>query len=109
MSDCGELHHFLRIQVTCDQVNQRLSLDQSQLANQILIRFGISECKPVITLLESLIQLKSAETLQSPVNQTLFRQMIRSLMYLIIRMRPDIAATMSIISQFTSNLTTLHH
>ena len=30
-------------------------------------------------------------------------------MYLMIRTRPDITATMSIISQFASNPTTLHH
>src|SRR5665213_1620242 len=35
--------------------------------------------------------------------------MIRSLMYLMIGTRPDIAATVSIISQFVSNQTTLHH
>ena len=33
ISDCGELHHFLRIRVTRDRANRRLSLDQSQLAN----------------------------------------------------------------------------
>src|SRR5665213_396187 len=67
------------------------------------------ECKPVTTPLESSIQLKSAETSQSPVDQTLFQQMIRSLMYLMIGTRPDIAITVSIISQFASNLMTLHH
>src|SRR5665213_2460535 len=109
MTDCGELHHFLGIRVTRDRANQRLSLDQSQLANQILKRFGILECKPVTTPLESSIQLKSAEISQSPVDQTLFRQMIGSLMYLMIGMRPDIAAAVSIISQFASNPMTLYH
>src|SRR5665213_3374868 len=109
MTYCGELHHFFGIQMTHDRANRRLSLDQSQLANQILKRFGMLECKPVTTPLESSIQLKSAEISQSPVDQTLFRQMIRSLMYLMIGMRPDIATAVSIISQFASNLTTLHH
>src|SRR5665213_2728886 len=35
--------------------------------------------------------------------------MIGSLMYLMIRTRPDITTAVSIISQFTSNPTTLHH
>src|SRR5665213_3340007 len=109
MTDCGKLHHFLGIQVTRDRANRRLSLDQSQLANQILKRFGMLECKPVTTPLESSIQLKSAEISQSPVDQTLFRQMIGSLIYLMIGTRPDIAAAVSIISQFASNPTTLHH
>ena len=68
MTDCGELHHFLGIRVTRDRANRRLSLGQSQLANQILKRFGMLECKPVTTPLELSIQLKSAEISQSPVD-----------------------------------------
>lgn len=55
MTDCGELHYFLGIQVTRDRANRRVSLDQSQLANQILKRFGMLECKPVTMPLESSI------------------------------------------------------
>jgi hypothetical protein len=111
MTDCGELHQFLGIRITRDRANRRISLDQSQLANQIMIRFGMTECNPVATPLDISIQLKSAdkETSQSPIDQTLFRQMIGSLMYLMIGTRPDIAAAVSIISQFASNPTTLHH
>src|SRR5277367_4212948 len=109
MTDCGELYHFLGIQITRDRANRNISLSQSQLANQIMIRFGMTECKPVTTPLDPSIQLKSADKDTSPVDQTLFRQMIGSLMYLMIRTRPDIAAAVSIISQFTSNPTTLHH
>src|SRR5271163_2934866 len=74
-------------------------------------RFGMTECNPVTMPLDLSIQLKSADkdTSQSPVDQTLFRQMIGSLMYLMIRTRPDIAAAISIISQFASNTTALHH
>ena len=109
MTDCSELYHFLGIQITCDRVNRNISLSQSQLANQIMIRFGMTECKPVATPLDPSIQLKSADKDTSPVDQTLFRQMIGSLMYLMIGTRPDIAAAVSIISQFASNPTTLHH
>ncbi len=69
----------------------------------------MTECKPVATPLDSSVQLKSADKDASPVDQTIFRQMIGSLMYLMIRTRPDIAAAVSIISQFASNPTRLHH
>src|SRR5271163_3551111 len=74
-------------------------------------RFSMEKCNPVTMSLDPSIQLKSAnkDTSQSPVDQTLYRQMIGSLMYLMIRMRPDIAAAVSIISQFISNLITLHY
>ena len=58
ISDYSELYHFLKIQMIYDQANWRVSLNHSQLANQILIRFGMSECKPVIILLDPSIQLK---------------------------------------------------
>jgi len=111
MSDCGELHQFLGIRITRDRANRRISLDQSQLANQIMSRFGMEECNPVTTPLDPSIQLKSADkdTSQSPVDQNLYRRMIGSLMYLMIGTRPDIAAAVSIISQFASNPTILHH
>ena len=67
----------------------------------------MTECKPVATPLDPSIQLKIADA--SPVDQTLFQQIIGSLMYLMIGTRPDIAAAVSIISQFASNPTTLHH
>ena len=109
MTDCGELHHFLGIQITRDRANRTISLSQSQLANQILSRFCMTECKPVATPLDPSIQLKIADKDASPVDQTLFQQIIGSLMYLMIGTRPDIAAAVSIISQFASNPTTLHH
>src|SRR5271170_8352377 len=61
MSDCGKLHQFLGIRITRDRANRRISLDQSQLANQIMSRFGIEECNPVTTPLDPSIQLKSAD------------------------------------------------
>ena len=74
MTDCGKLYHFLGIQITRDRANQSISLNQSQLANQIMIRFGMTECNPVATPLDASIQLKSADKdiSQSPINQTLF-------------------------------------
>ena len=61
MTDCGELYHFLGIQITRDRANRNISLSQSQLANQIMIRFGMIECNLVTIPLDISIQLKLAD------------------------------------------------
>ena len=69
----------------------------------------MSDCNPVSTPLDPSVQLKSADKDKSPVDETLFRQIIGSLMYLMIGTRPDIAAAVSIVSQFSANPTHLHY
>ena len=112
MTDCGEIHHFLGLRVDRDRANRKLTLDQEHFADQILSRFRMSNCNPVLTPLDPSVLLTRAEGGDNVENnadkfadETLFRQIIRSLMYLMITIRPDIAAAVSIISQFSINLT----
>ena len=107
MMDCGEIKYFLGIRVMCDRKTQTITIDQSHFANQIITRFNMTDAKPISTPLDLSIQLK-AEGGKS-ADQSLFRQMIGSIMYLIIGMRPDLAAAVSIISQFLANLMQEHH
>src|ERR1700744_4529407 len=65
------------------------------------------DAKPISTPLDPSIQLK-AEGGKS-ADQNLFRQMIGSIMYLMIGTRPDLAAAVSIISQFLANSMQEHH
>ena len=84
-----------------------ITIDQSHFANQIITRFNITDAKPISTPLDPSIQLK-AEGGKS-TDQSLFRQMIGSIMYLMIWTRPDLAAAVSIISQFSANPMQEHH
>src|SRR4051794_29586833 len=127
MTDVGEVHHFLGIQISQDRKNRQISLGQGHFAKEILAQFGMSECKSVATPLDSSIKLTRTPNNQSPaeggvdaenpantknpaknavidnkVDQTFFRQIVGSLMYLMIGTRPDLAAVVGIISQFAA-------
>ena len=61
------------------------------------------DANPVTIPLETSIKLtKAAEDDRNLINPTLYRQIIGSLMYLSIATRPDLAASISILSQFSS-------
>jgi len=108
MTDCSEIHHFLGIRITRDQNKCTITLDQGHYIDQILTRFNMTNCKPVATPLDASIQLKITEDAEI-TDVTLYQQIVSSAMYLMIATRPDIAATISIISQFTSKPTRDHH
>ena len=107
MTDCGELHHFLGIRVIRDRQERKLTLDQEHYAKEVITKYGMTECKVVTTPLDPSVQLKAAND-DNYADPTLFRQIIGSLMYLMIGTRPDLAAAVSIVSQFASNPTQQH-
>src|SRR5271166_5511598 len=59
MTDCGEAHHFLGIKINRSQGN--LTIDQCHYIDQILCKFGMKECKSVITPLIKLNSLDDHE------------------------------------------------
>ena len=144
MTDCGEVHHFLGIRITRDRSKRHISLDQSHLADQVLKRHGMHDCKPSLTPLEtsnSRIEgeskaTNSENTASNPENMasnsetgpingnhhgnhpgnqpdksvdaSQFRQIIGGLMYLMTGTRPDLAAAIGILSQYSANPGTEH-
>src|SRR3954447_3482679 len=117
MTDCGEIHQFLGLRILRDRQRKLITVDQHQLTHQILNRFQMTECKSVATPLDPSRHLikRSAEGGENKnsdddaADPTLFRQIIGSLMYLMIGSRPDIAAAISIISQFAADPSRYHY
>ena len=108
MTDCGELHYFLGIQVQRDRPSRTITLSQEHYVKQILRRFGMYDAKPVATPLDASTKLTAQAADDKATDSTLFRQIIGSLMYLMIGIRPDLAAAVSITSQFAANPTEKH-
>src|SRR5262249_45004096 len=63
--------------------------------------------KPVATPMDASTKL-TAQTLDKAADGTSFRQIIGSLMYLMVGTRPDLAAAESITSQYAANPTQTH-
>ena len=86
MSMIGELSFFLGFQVK--QMKEGVFISQEKYTHDLLKRFEIMECKPIKTLMASNGHLDLDEG-GSPIDKTLYRSMIGSLLYLTAS-RPDI-------------------
>jgi hypothetical protein len=112
MSDEGDIDGktHLGIRVRRDRANRSLTLDQETYTKSILKRFNMEDCNSVVTPLNPGVKLtkRSEDAEQLPVDPNYYQQIVGSLMYLMLGTRPDIAAAVGIVSQFTSDPTREH-
>ncbi|KAI5314779.1 hypothetical protein L3X38_043955 [Prunus dulcis] len=104
MTDLGLLHHFLGLGVL--QTDTCIFLHQKKYAKTLLDKFGLKDCKSVATPLavnEKLSKVDGSEL----ANETLYRQMVGSLLYLTAT-RPDIMFAASLLARFMHNPTKKH-
>ncbi|KAI5353802.1 hypothetical protein L3X38_006696 [Prunus dulcis] len=104
MTDLGLLHHFLGLGVL--QTDTCIFLHQKKYAKTLLDKFGLKDCKSVATPLavnEKLSKVDGSEL----ADETLYRQMVGSLLYLTAT-RPDIMFAASLLARFMHNPTKKH-
>eukprot|EP00253_Pinus_taeda_P004464 PITA_04464 len=99
MTDLGLLHYCLGVEVW--QTKHNIFLSQSKYAKNLVDRFRMRDCKQATTLMEPGLKL-SAQSSSPLVDETLFRQLVGSLIYLTAT-RPNISFAVSYISRFISN------
>eukprot|EP00253_Pinus_taeda_P013227 PITA_13227 len=104
MTDLGLLHYCLGVEVW--QTENHIFLSQSKYAKNLVDRFRMQDCKPTTTPMEPGLKL-SAQSSSLPVDETLFRQLVGSLIYLTAT-RPDISFAVSYISRFMAAPKTDH-
>eukprot|EP00253_Pinus_taeda_P009952 PITA_09952 len=99
MTDLGLLHYCLGVEVW--QTENHIFLSQSKYAKNLVDRFRMQDCKPATTPMELGLKL-SAHSSSPLVDETLFRQLVGSLIYLTAT-KPDISFAVSYISRFISD------
>ena len=99
MSMIGELNFFLGFQIK--QLKEGTFIHQEKYTNDILKKFKMDDCKPIKTPMPTNGHLDLDEG-GNPVNQTLYRSMIGSLLYLTAS-RPDIMFSVCMCARFQSN------
>ena len=106
MKDLGPWNMFLGIEFIVSQ--NSISMNQSKYIQNILNRFGMSDCKPksvpVDPSVYDLVQTES-ELLNDP---TPYREIVGSLIYLMTSTRPDIAYVVTLLSQYMSSPHVVH-
>jgi hypothetical protein len=78
MSLLGELSFFLGLQIR--QRNQGIFISQTKYIREMLKRFGMEDCKPVITPMQTSCKLSKDDDSKS-TDQRQYRSMIGSLLY----------------------------
>eukprot|EP00253_Pinus_taeda_P005792 PITA_05792 len=96
MTDLGLLHYYLGVEVF--QCPHHIFISQSKYVAEVLQRFGMQYCKPVLTPMEQNLKLSKFEGGEK-VDSTTYRQLIGSLIYLT-NTRPDLSYAVSILSRF---------
>jgi hypothetical protein len=86
MSLLGELSFFLGLQI--HQSNQGIFISQTKYIREMLKRFGMEDCKPVITPMQTSCKLRKDDDSKS-TDQRKYRSMIGSLLY-VTASRPDV-------------------
>eukprot|EP00253_Pinus_taeda_P020950 PITA_20950 len=96
MKDLGLMHYFLGLEVW--QKNGEIILGQGRYATKILKRFKMQDCRPMATpMITNWKKIDASE--DKEVDPTLYRQLIRSFIYLV-NTRPDICFVVNTLSQF---------
>lgn len=104
MTDLGRMRYFLGIEV--HQKVNGIHISQAKYAQEILKRFEMEDCNSVANPMVPGEKL-NVDAEGERVDETLYKQMIRSLMY-ITATRPDLQFSVSLLTRFMSKPTRLH-
>jgi hypothetical protein len=106
MTDLGSCSYYLGMQVTRDRLNRTIKLSQRGYLENVLEQFGMSDCKPVATPMETSAKhmVRSEDHwMAKPEDRQRYQSAVGSLMYAMMGTRPDIAFAVSAVSRFASN------
>ena len=104
MTDMGLLHYFLGLEI--NQSDSGINMTQSKYANDLLVRFKMTDCKPAATPFLSGVKLEDGG--DTPlVDCTRYRQLVGSLLYLT-HSRPDLSYVVGAVSRYMQEPHELH-
>lgn len=104
----GSVSNILGVSIERDGLTGSLTLSQRRYASDILKKFGMSNCKPVTTPIESNTKIFKRNEPQSEqeikeMKSKPYKELVGSLLYLSQITRPDLSFAASALSQFCSN------
>ena len=113
MVDFGEVSVVLGMRITRDRERGVLCIDQEKYAEEVLRRFGMENCKPISIPLptdQKLVKAQGAFTEEErrSMEATPYRQVVGSLMYLMVSTRPDLAAALGVLARFMQDPGRIH-
>ena len=109
LMDLGPVYWLLRVKITHNRVECRISLSQTTYIDTIITCFGLTDTQPQpMPMLPNAVYSKddspSDLTHTTCMKKVPYQEVVGSLMYATVVMRPDISFTVSTLSQFLENL-----
>lgn len=106
------MSHYFGMEIRCDREKGMLMLLQTACLKVVSERFGMAECNPSTTPMESglsnTITPSSSDNQAPPETVLWYSSAIGSLMYGMTMTRPDIAFALSIVSRYCNNPDSTH-
>ena len=99
MDDRGEIHYLLGMRIQRDRNSKILTIDQSLYLEKVLDRFGMLNCNPVSTPLETGKKFQKVKENDEVFDTQLYQSAVGSLIYATICTRPDLCASVGVLSQ----------
>ncbi len=106
--DNGDIEFFLGMLIKRDRKKQTMTISQPNYVETILAKFGMSECRPVATPMDSNASFDKLSDKDEHFDVPTYQKAIGCLTYLSTSTRPDIAAAVGILSKFMSNPSMAH-
>ncbi|CAI5469281.1 unnamed protein product [Closterium sp. Yama58-4] len=101
-TDLGELRSYLGLQITRDRARRTITLTQSHMVQQILLRFGFTWSSPQSTPMATGHSLSALPSDESVVLSGPYPKLVGCLMYLMTCSRPDLAYPLSILARYVA-------
>ena len=108
MKDLGPASPYLGIRITRDRNTQAIWIDQQAYIENALKRFELLDANSTKTPLPAGIHLEKSEEPTALNTKTYYQQIIGTLIYAIIGIRPDIPFAAMRLSRFNNNPTKEH-
>ncbi|CAI7853057.1 unnamed protein product [Closterium sp. NIES-54] len=98
-SDLGELRSYLGLQITRDRARRTITLNQSHMVHQVLLRFGFTWSSAQATPPASGHWLSAPPSDESVEPSGPYPELVRCLMYLMTYTRPDLAYPLGLLAR----------
>jgi len=103
LKDLGSADFFLGMKITRQPMERKIILSQDAYIAAILERFNLTKCHPVSTPIKPGAILVTNGEPDAEEDETLYRSMLVSIMYLMLCTRPDLAFAVGRLSKFSAN------
>jgi transposase InsO family protein len=108
MKDLEEIHYILGVQILRNRKIRKIYLSQQKYVENVLERFGMKDCKPLATPLDSNSKLTRDMSPQNPeeveeMKEIPYQNAVGSLVYAMISTRADISYPVGVVSQYMAN------